>query len=183
MFDADKWGRKCKQCGDSKPLSQFRRYYGGRKGWYTTCLACERINSRYKYLLKKKEPSAAELEEFGKIQALYDKQRDAGLRPPTLKVPKSTIVNEVDELLGRYDDAPEGFKGVPRELQEWLTAPLTEEPEYYTDDVYEKLSEKYRPAKRVDKSSLTVVYDDTYKEVLHKILDRFYAYEDACYNK
>jgi len=34
----------CKQSGETKPLDQFRRYYGGRKGTYKTCKFCEKIN-------------------------------------------------------------------------------------------------------------------------------------------
>ena len=38
--------KTCKQCGVIKPLEQFRNYYGGRKGTYTVCKSCEKINSR-----------------------------------------------------------------------------------------------------------------------------------------
>ena len=35
--------KTCKQCGELKPIEQFRKYYGGRKGTYTTCKTCENI--------------------------------------------------------------------------------------------------------------------------------------------
>ena len=45
--------KTCRQCGEIKPLSQFRKYYGGRKGTYKMCKVCERVNSREKYLFAK----------------------------------------------------------------------------------------------------------------------------------
>ena len=40
----------CKQCGQIKPIEQYRKYYGGRKGTYKVCKSCEKINARAKYL-------------------------------------------------------------------------------------------------------------------------------------
>jgi len=72
-------------------------------------------------------------------------------------------------------------EAIPEELRTWLTAELTREPEYYQDEVYERLREKYRPIKEIDQQTMLPVYDNTYKWVLDKILTRFDEYEDAYY--
>ena len=71
---------------------------------------------------------------------------------------------------------------IPAELSHWLTEPLTEEPEYYQDEVYEQLKAKFRPQTKIDPDTMLPVYDDTYKLVLDKILERFDNYEDAYYD-
>ena len=71
---------------------------------------------------------------------------------------------------------------VPAELSRWLTESLTEEPEYYQDEVYEQLKTKYRPKTKIDQDTMLPVYDDTYKPILDKILERFDNYEDTYYN-
>jgi len=65
---------------------------------------------------------------------------------------------------------------VPAELAEWLTRPLTEEPEYY-EDIYFKLREKYMPVVGVSSEGVQL-HDETYKEILDQILERFDEYED-----
>ena len=72
---------------------------------------------------------------------------------------------------------------VPAELSRWLTEPLTEEPEYYQDEVYEQLKAKYRPKTKIDKDTMLPIYDDTYKPVLDSILERFDDYEDKYYDR
>lgn len=186
--------KTCKQCGEHKPIEQFRKYYGGRKGHYTTCKTCEKINSRAKYLRRKGECMNWDEEaELAKIEQLYDAQRAAGLQPPHdhlgRKVP---LVESLDDMISKYQQRAADIQDVvqsvavpniPAELSRWLSEPLTEEPEYYQDEVYEKLKSKYRPKTRIDPDTMLPVYDDTYKPVLDKILERFDAYEDEYYDK
>lgn len=187
----------CKQCGKLKPLSNFRHYYGGRQGTYKTCLDCERINTREKYLRRKSEEdriSDKEREELESIHVLYTVQRSAGLQPPRSRQDSSTL-ELVHSMLDQYAAAERtaaeaalssdmvipGSDNVPDELKIWLNKKLTKEPEYYQDVVYEKLREKYRPIIEIDKSTMLPVYDDTYRFVLDAILKRFDEYEDKYY--
>ena len=186
--------KRCKQCGEIKPIEQFRKYYGGRKGHYTTCKTCEKINSRAKYLTNKGDKcSEAERTELAKIHELWDAQRAAGLQPPRentgRKVPLS---KSLDDMIGKYKQQAEALQeivqvvdvpNIPAELSRWLTEPLTEEPEYYQDEIYEQLKAKFRPKIKIDHDTMLPIYDDTYKPILDKILERFYDYEDTYYDR
>lgn len=184
----------CKQCGELKPIEQFRKYYGGRKGHYKYCKSCEKINSRAKYLANKAEyMSDAELEEFQKIQRLWDAQRSAGLQPPRAKdSPVASLSESLDDMIAKYEQKAAGIQEaiqavkapeVPIELSKWLTEELIQEPEHYLDTVYEKLHSTYRPKVSIDTATMLPVYDDTYKPILDKILERFNKYEDEYYSK
>ena len=186
--------KTCKQCGEHKPIEQFRKYYGNRKGHYTICKTCEKINSRAKYLRRKGEcMSWAEEAELAKIEKLYEVQRAAGLQPPHdhmgRKVPRA---ESLDDMISKYEQQVAGVKevvqaitvtNIPADLGRWLTETLTEEPEYYQEEIYEQLKAKYRPKVKIDPDTMLPVYDDTYKPVLDKILERFDAYEDEYYDK
>jgi len=192
----------CKQCGKLKPIDSFRHYYGGRTGTYRTCLDCERINTREKYLRRKSEStdlSPQETVELDRIHTLYHVQRQAGLQPPRTRTETNSTMDAVTNMLQEYaaqeskeatDALVNGKRPVlpdaesemiPDELRTWLTAELTREPEYYQDDIYEKLREKFRPIKEIDQQTMLPVYDNTYKWVLDKILTRFDDYEDEYY--
>lgn len=187
----------CKQCGQLKPIEQFRKYYGGRKGHYNTCKLCEKINARCKYLRNKGDlnRSDAEHEELLKIYRLYEAQRAAGLQPPREQSGRSTqLADSLDEMIASYKpaivsepfDADEEFMNrptAPAELLVWLSCSLTEEPDYYLDEVYEELKAKYRPTVRIDQTTLQPVYDDTYKDTLDQVLSRFYKYEEDYWDK
>lgn len=186
--------KTCKQCGEIKPLEQFRKYYGGRKGTYTICRSCEKINSRAKYIEKKGQAAtSAELSELDKIYKLYDAQRACGLQPPRRSEGRRTsLVEDLDSMIEMYTKkanvAPESLstfdtEATPPELLQWLSAELTEEPDYYIDEVYEGLLEKYRPTLRIDQDSMLPVYDCTHAQALDSILDRFNKYEDDYYSK
>ena len=171
--------KTCKQCGEVKPLSHFRSYYGGRKGTYTMCKDCERLNAREKYLSKKGDKrTQLEDTELSKIHELYNVQRAAGLNPPRCSSERDADpIGCIDDMINKYAAA----SAVPSELRQWLSCDLTENPEYYLVDVYEALREKYRPVLKLDKNTFTPVYDDTYKSVLDELLDRFNEYEDSYY--
>ena len=184
--------KQCRQCGEVKPLAQYRNYYGGRQGTYTICRACEKINSRVKYIEKKQNRTVAEDEELNKIYQLYDAQRACGLRPPRREAGRHEKVTEdLDNLIQKYmaqaNKAAEVAEVLdttqtPAELMQWLSCELTKEPDYYLDEVYDELKEKYRPVLRIDKETLLPVYDETHAMVLDQILSRFNAYEDSYYN-
>lgn len=183
--------KTCKQCGELKPISQFRKYYGGRKGTYTMCKACERINSREKYLTAKgKMMTIDEEAELSKIHKLWEYQRSLGLRPPTKQARRTSLSDDLDDMLYKYKDMAEQItdtnedlkvRDVPSELLKWLVEPLTLEPDEYIDDVYEQLVETYRPCIGIDRATMMPMYDNKYKAVLDKILERFTDYEDSYY--
>lgn len=185
--------KMCKQCGELKPVEQFRQYYGGRKGYYTICRACEKINSRAKYLEKKQELTEAERVELDKIYTLYDAQAACGLQPPRRSDGRSTkLTDDLDAMISAYASRANQVANVdptldtsatPPELLEWLSKELSGDPEYYLDEVYEDLTAKYRPMQRVNPETLLPEYDDTYAVALDKVLNKFYAYEEAYYNK
>ena len=185
-------GKTCKQCGELKPIEQFRKYYGGRKGHYNTCKSCEKINARMKYLRAKGDLSRTDAEhsELLKIYQLYEAQRAAGLQPPREGGNRNTpLVDSLDDMIAKYkpvkpsNTATSTQSFVPAELQTWLKCELTEEPDYYIDEVHDNLKAKYRPQLYIDKETMQPVYDDTYKDVLEQVLNRFYEYEDTYWNK
>ena len=184
--------KTCKQCGVTKPIEQYRKYYGGRKGSYTICLDCEKINSRYKYLSVKGECMGwGEEAEFDKISKLYDMQRSIGLQPPRYGNKGSgSTESAVDNLIAGYQDyadkcaeltKPKGIQVAPMEIINWMATPLTFEPEYYLDTVYEDLKTKYRPVKSIDDITKLPKYDDTNILALDALLERFNIYEDSYY--
>lgn len=138
----------CKQCGLQKDDKEFRPLYG-RPGTYKICYDCERINSRRKYLLRKDNLTANESKELQAIEDLYARQRSMGLRPPHRRYSTRAAVSVIVDTYNA-------------EAQRWLTAELTEKPEYYIDEVFETL-------RCAD------------KELRDKVLDRFYDYEDQYY--
>lgn len=73
---------------------------------------------------------------------------------------------------------------VPEGLQQWLTGSFDEwyeklfTPEYLNESVYPTLKSAYRKEIGWNAVTLTPEYDDTYKDVLNRISDRFWDYED-----
>ena len=174
--------KTCKQCGELKPIEQYRKYYGGRKGHYNTCKLCEKINARYKYLSNKPVRTDADHAEIGKIEQLYAVQKAAGLQPPRRDAERNKpLIDSLDDMIAKYNTKPNvpddrQLEG-PYDLTVWLTCELTEEPDYYLDEIYETLKSKYRPVLHIDADTMQPVYDDTYRNTLDKILERFYKYE------
>lgn len=173
--------KKCRQCGEIKSIDQYRPYYTG-KGTYTICKTCEKINSRAKYLKRKGDKATqVEVDELKAIYELYDMQRMCGLKPPNMRTsdePKLIdVINKYkQDYLNKADSGPD-------ELEYWLTAPLTDVPEYYLDTVYEDLKAKYRPVKGVDSKTLLPIHDETHTDLLNQILERFNNYEDTYYTE
>lgn len=98
----------CKRCGEVKPLSQFRKYYGNRKGHYTYCLECERIETRRKYLAGKKLLTPDELYELQSIENLYDVRAKHGLNSPNRRSSKSKVRTVVEQQLAKMVSVDEG---------------------------------------------------------------------------
>ncbi len=170
---------KCKQCSEFKD-SQFFRKYPHRKGYYKICKRCERINNRYKYLVKKKHPSDSERKELDSIEELYDTLEKAGNQVP-VRQQRQDMMREIDELKASVKPKAEKLQGTPAELQEWLEKDLSEfTPEYLQDELYYELQKKYRPQIGID-DDMNPKYDDTHKEMLDKIAERFDKYEDEYY--
>lgn len=184
--------KTCKQCGELKPISQYRQYYGGRRGTYKMCKSCERINSREKYL-QSKQPLLTDDEalELSKIHQLYDHQRELGLQPPSRDGRRTALRDDLDDMLNKYSQmaskvaldtpAARDQDPAPYGLRVWLTAPLDKEPDYYLDEVYEELTATYRPCTGINRSTMMPEYDNTYKDILDRILERFNDYEDSYY--
>lgn len=184
--------KTCKQCGELKPIAQFRQYYGGRRGTYKVCKGCERINSREKYLTNKGElrRTAEEDLELERIHQLYECQIKVGLQPPVKRGRSKPLTDDLSDMISKYSAMSANASDVthyadvnaaPYELTIWLTKPLDKEPDYYLDDVYEKLLETYRPCTGINRDTMMPEYDNTYKDVLDSILDRFNKYEDSYY--
>lgn len=171
--------KQCRQCGEIRPISEFRRYYGGLNGTYTKCKQCEKLNSRVKYLERKGDKATeADKAELAKLHQVYELQRVCGYKPPQRRGVSSAGLDNIIEVLSAKATEK---AAVPAELQNWLTEELTDVPEYYLDTVYADLRRKYMPVKFVDKDTILPIYDDTYASVIEQILDRFNAYEDEYY--
>ncbi|NMA23525.1 MAG: hypothetical protein GX938_08500, partial [Spirochaetales bacterium] len=121
--------KPCRQCGVIKPLDQYRKYYGGRKGTYTICKTCEKINSRVKYLEGKSELNDKEKAELQSIYMLWETQRTLGYRPPRTPVKgQKPVVDTVLEMMDAYkqrtkvlEEVAEEALAAPPELLKWLT--------------------------------------------------------------
>lgn len=190
--------QRCKQCGDVKPTSEFRKYYrNNSNGHYKVCLSCETINSRFKYLQSKAKRDVAtesDMTQLRSIHELYDVLRKHGLCPPEFGrlatggiVSNRLITEQLDRLQGTrpativVDERPvTSESGTPAELDEWLTKDLTSyEPEYLQDEIFEQLQATYRPQVGINSATLLPEYDDTYREILNAILKRFDEYEES----
>lgn len=177
--------KQCRQCGEVKPIDQFRKYYEGRGGHYTYCLDCERINTRCKYLTRKKALKPEEQTELNVINELLEAQRAAGFKPPMRGATHrpliiSDLTSQIEKLRA---STVSGFEGEPIELQTWLTNELIEAPDYYLDKIYEDLKAHFRPMIAIGGENTLPVYDEAHKDILDKILERFNNYEDEYYEK
>ena len=101
--------RKCKQCGAVKPLVDFRPYHNSTSRCHT-CLVCESINGKRRYLEKKQNNgtiSETEQEELDKIYKLYGILEAKGLKPPRISPGKrgaeSTVIDALDYMLAAFE--------------------------------------------------------------------------------
>lgn len=168
--------KACRQCGEVKQDNMYRQYYNGSESRNLTCMQCEKINSRRKYLERKEALHKREANELQLIYQLYEQQRANGLRPPKKTIKEVGLVDAIQGLLNKQAAANE-------ELQGWLDKPLTEYTPDQLDDIYDNLKEKYRAMRGLDPATLLPIYDETYKIMLDKVLVRFDDYEEEYYNE
>lgn len=200
--------KRCIQCGLLKPEDDFRPYtYAAKnntKGRYRICKSCEAINQAYRRAKQTVSAHyAADMDdshdlrlEITRIEKLYDVLASRGLRVPNRKFESQEAkqVDDVERLMAFYETQPTTTTNqlpsavapaVPADLQEWLDVPMETwleqgiSPEYLQETIYESLKSKYRPMLRVDKDTFLPVYDDTYKDILNMILQRFDEYEES----
>ena len=161
---------RCKQCGDLKVPEKFRKYYGtGRKSSYKTCLDCEKINTRYKYLVSKIRKNSSpdlwldsetiskilrpeEIEDLNKIEELYEVLKSKGLKPPAFDSGRKGKADlRIDATLDRHKAEVEKVTTVakaadisipsntPLELIDWLTKDLSK---YTPEHLQEDISDE-----------------------------------------
>lgn len=176
--------RKCKQCGNVKSLSQYRKYINSESR-YRYCLECEKINTRRKYLTKKPNITEAEQEELQQIEALYEAQRSVGLEPPRPNGGKGSIKDLISQQLADANAKKQHdidiSEETPSELLRWLHEELTAYSPEELESTMFKLSDKYRPQIRIDEDSRPI-FDERFKDILNKIQDRFDNYEEEYYS-
>lgn len=109
--------KKCKQCGAVKPLVDFRPYHNSTSRC-NTCLVCESINGKRRYLEKKQNNGTiteTEQEELDKIYKLYGILEDKGLRPPRVSPGKrgaeSTVIEALDTMLAAFESGQDDKAG------------------------------------------------------------------------
>lgn len=204
--------KRCVQCGILKEEDEFRPYtYSkskGTSGRYRICKSCEAINTAYRRAktvietpyssFDNKELYEKSLHIVDRTDQLYRILLMRGLRVPTMPTQAQEEETSVDKLLSFYaaasPTAPSVIapvviaQNIPDELTEWLNADTSTwyaqgiSPEYLQETVYESLKAKYRPQIGVDKETYLPMYDDTFKDVLNKILRRFDDYEEEYSN-
>ena len=163
----------CKQCGELKPMNDFRLYYNGSGRRYNVCNACEKINSRFKYLSKKQTRTANEDKELEAIMKLYNAQSANGLKPPKVGSRSKNWSDVVSDAISKI--------GETSNIDTWLTKDLAGFKPEYLEDVYDNLLNNYRPAIGLDDDTLLPIYDDTHKAKLDAILKRFDEHEEEYY--
>lgn len=109
--------KKCKQCGAVKPLVDFRPYHNSESRC-NTCLVCESINGKRRYLEKKQNNGTiteTEQDELEKIYKLYKILEDKGLKPPRVSPGKrgaeSTVIDTVKLMLEAFESGQDDKAG------------------------------------------------------------------------
>ncbi len=196
--------KRCTQCGILKEPDEFRQYtYSKVKqtaGRYSKCKGCEAINARF---ARAKE--SGNVDDIVRITKMYEQLKAIGLRTPLEPSKRDQSDDEIDKILqfhvskgsilvdreivdARHEVIVKPVVAVqedtPNELTHWLTVDFQVwmdsdiSPEYLQETIYESLKAKYRPQLYIDRERFVPVFDDTYKEILNKILRRFDEYEE-----
>lgn len=201
--------KRCKQCGMLKEETCFRPYTHSRgksePSRYRICRDCESINTTYRRAREQYDAGGLSVSEscslgetINKISRLYAALEAKGLQVPEygVKKKKSAAESAVDKLLAFYGQQPKEQArqstvdipmeiDIPDDLKVWLEQDVNEwnekglSPEYLQETVYESLKAKYRPQLGYDSERGLPIYDDTFKDVLNRILKRFDDYEDS----
>lgn len=180
--------RACYQCGEVKPLDQFRKY-SGKRGHRRVCLVCEKLNNRYTYLLKIPYEKLSEEQEaeLNRYLVVYRSLEEAGIKVPSVGTRKPIDDSVLTKLADRalqikmsldslQPDLP--VEEIPHQLKEWLVKPLAAHPDRYLEIVYPDLRTKYMPILSYNPDG-TPVRDQKYFKILDAILARFNEYEDT----
>lgn len=172
---------------------------------YRICRDCESINTTYRRAREQLDKGGLSIEEsralsetVSRILTLYRALEAKGLQVPEygVKKKKSAAETAVDKLLAFYGQQPQEQArqstvdipteiDIPDDLKVWLEQDVNEwnekglSPEYLQETVYESLKAKYRPQLGYDSERGLPIYDDTFKDVLNRILKRFDDYEDS----
>lgn len=179
--------QKCKQCGEVKSLSQFRKYYGKLKGHYKSCIDCEKINQRLKYLKRRSDTkplTESEQREVEGIEELYAVQRSMGLVPPKRRGESEAAVFGLLEaqkarLEERKQEMEETAEDMPEEIGTLLNMSFEAEIPEELQERVDALWEKYRPIIRMEASG--PIYDERYTEYLNKLQSKLDTYEEEFY--
>ena len=131
------------------------------------------------------------MEHYGNDANAYQQKTPATVvQLPSNVTPKAiSTISEASAIVGTQGTEnvltePEIPADTPEDLKMWLETPcetgreqsLT--PEYLNEIVYPTLKAQYRPETGWDAVKLVQTYDDTYKQVLNQISQRFWDYED-----
>lgn len=92
----------CCRCGVEKPISEYRHYYGGKKGYYGYCKQCERLETRRRYLVGMTELSVDQRAELEAINKLYELRAARGLKVPKQRQPAQLVKDIVATELSQY---------------------------------------------------------------------------------
>jgi hypothetical protein len=89
----------CRSCGVDRPITEYRHYYGGRKGYYKICKQCESIEQRRKYLVGKELLTEQEHQDLANIRKLYENRSAKGLKPPVPRGTNGGVSSLISSLL------------------------------------------------------------------------------------
>ena len=204
--------KKCKQCGKWKAQDDFRVYSNRNSYHTKCkkCESLNASRIRLEKKVQSGAATTKDRETLSNIYKLYEVQRGLGLKPPTVtsNAPLSAVVESALAEYSSYSDkalqtgsaavsttATATTTPAPNEqvtstddseLQEWLTKDLSNidlaADEDYLDNIMDKLDKKYRPVVGRDEFTLKPIYDETYRDLLNEISERFDKYTEEFWN-
>lgn len=102
--------KTCKHCGEIRPISMFRHYYGNRSGTYRYCKMCEKIMTRRKYLVAKGDRrTPEEIEELTKIDKLYELRAKLGYEVPGRNKDHGGATDLLDDFIAKAEQQSENM--------------------------------------------------------------------------
>lgn len=200
--------KKCMQCGVVKPEKQFKIKYSladGTPQRSKFCRQCEADTKLFNDLSaagQLTEQQQGILSKFRTIFLLLERQ---GLSTPmsrSRKAPQQSVsarLEELGDIVGMSTESQVAAKPMSTPLVEasaditpdaaaqlnaWLVEDFSVwyaknyEPDYLASVIYPTLKATYRPEVGWDDEAMLPLYDDTCKQQLDTISDRFWDYED-----
>lgn len=180
---------KCKQCQELKQETDFRKIKKTGSDDIScirkTCLDCERINNKFKYLQKKDSLSEDESSLKERILNLYTTQKELGGAVPSYDDTKDIL----DTLNLAAENAEERLlqNRINREnmFTIWLEKSNEElyEDEYTPDylfDKYTSLKKEFKPiiGYTEDHAPIYADIDEKFDNLLKQLSEKFEAYEE-----